>query len=547
MSGEWKGWKSWDAYLKAGIVEDSVDFSDEPIIVDHAVGRTKKAIGKCWPMDAAVAYTLMKAGPDNPLKWADMVNVYTRMAAVMMTRKVAYGQMPKPNVKSCGHDEVFATNKWLAKPVISFALGDKKVEATIKWETGWNSKGFGVWLENVKEDKDSYSALLKEGYPEITDEIISLTKLRLKQGSDVNINSSVFLTEKCFTPLREWLISYIKYMANVKHPELELTNVYMTYSSASIIKTSSNTKGVCKWADDPEKECAHHDNVRVYMWGMVRSGDGFKTLYRREQCYKGWNGNQVQDIRIQDIPHSKIVSWEEVRRSMADAIPESEVIGHIRESLARMLKRNDNIVSKSGRGKNSLHRWSDWSWLAEMTAYVKNTSSKNRKAGDIVKGWKYTKINSRHSYGHEIAEFVWKPVDELKDYIVGRKEPNTSSWQSASGIMTNYRFATKQQVIEFMEKLHQLHEDVGGFYAYREHDGIEKNERGEWSVRSMPVTLAMYGRVDPEDYLSPQEVLVLFRNASEAVLEEHLPNFYTKPNYGIRTAKPKETQPTTNV
>ena len=39
----------------------SVDFSEEAIIVDHAVGRTKKAIGKCWPMDGQLL-TLMKAG-----------------------------------------------------------------------------------------------------------------------------------------------------------------------------------------------------------------------------------------------------------------------------------------------------------------------------------------------------------------------------------------------------------------------------------------------------------------------------------------------------
>ena len=41
MSGEWQGWQKWDKYMDAGIVEDNVDFSDEPIIVAHAVGRTK--------------------------------------------------------------------------------------------------------------------------------------------------------------------------------------------------------------------------------------------------------------------------------------------------------------------------------------------------------------------------------------------------------------------------------------------------------------------------------------------------------------------------
>ena len=78
MSGEWQGWQNWTRYKEAGIVEDAVDFSEEAIIVDHAVGRTKDAIGKCWPMDAAVAYTLMKGGPDAALTWRDMVNTYTR-------------------------------------------------------------------------------------------------------------------------------------------------------------------------------------------------------------------------------------------------------------------------------------------------------------------------------------------------------------------------------------------------------------------------------------------------------------------------------------
>ena len=325
-------------------------------------------------------------------------------------------------------------------------------------------------------------------------------------------------------------------------------HIVMSYDNENMVKSRQNTRGKCKWADTEKAgTCAHHHPNTKRMWALIRGEDeSFRTIYGRHQCYEGWNGNQFRNqVHHNRIKHTNIVAWESVRRSMANAIPDNEVIMSIRESLARMLKRNDNIVSKSGRGKNSLHKWSDWGWLAEMSAHVKNTSSKNRKAGDIVNGWKYTKINSRHSFGHEIAEFVWKPVDELKDFIVGRKEPDSSSWQGASGIMTNYRFATKTQVIEFMEKIHELHEDLGGFYARRTHDGIEKTENGEWSVRSMNVTIAMHGRVDPEDYLSPQEVLAVFRNASEAVLEEHMPNFCSKPSYRI-TTEIKETQPAKN-
>jgi hypothetical protein len=193
-----------------------------------------------------------------------------------------------------------------------------------------------------------------------------------------------------------------------------------------------------------------------------------------------------------------------------------------------MLKRNDNIVSKSGRGKNSQHAWSDWGWLAEMSAYVKNTSSKNRKAGDTENGWKYCKVRSRTSFGHEIADFVWKPIEEIKDYVVGRKEP--SDW-SASSIMSNLRFSTKQQCIDFMSAVAQAHIDNSGHFRQRTHQGLEKNDDGEWSIRSFTIDITMLGSVDPDDYLSPQQVIGMWRHASDAVLDEHKPNFERKPAY----------------
>tara|TARA_R110002012_G_scaffold194939_2_gene363172 strand:- start:2612 stop:4195 length:1584 start_codon:yes stop_codon:yes gene_type:complete len=522
--GEWTGWKDWDSFKEAGIVENAVDFSDEPIIVDHAVGRTKKAIGKCWPMDAAVAYTLMKAGPDKPLKWADMVNTFTRMASVMMTRKVAYGSVPKPNTPSCGHDEVDAVIHNLIAPQYQMS-GDNVM---ITFPQSWNSKTFN---HHLKVEEDAHLEA-KTKSPFDYDTLRGLVSPRME--TSYSLTTADLLWDDYFKPVREYLCE----SALILFPHAK--DVTFSKLNDTIIKSHTPTKGVCGWSD-PHKRCAHHDNIETSMWAMIRSdeeGDnGFKTIFSRRSEYDGWNYDQ---FRGHSPHHKNVVSWEEMRRTLGEKAPEEQVILDIRESLTRMLKRNDNIVSKEGRGKNSLHSWSDWGWLAEMSAYVKNTSSKNRKAGDVVNGWVYTKINSRRSYGHEIAEFIWKPQDELKDYLVGRKEPDASSWQGASGIMTNYRFATKQDVIDYMSKLHDLHEEMDGFYARRHHCGIEKTEDGEWSVRSMPVSLSMYGRVDPEDYLTPQQLLVLFRKASQEVLAEHMDNLHDSPNYRINTTQPKD-------
>jgi hypothetical protein len=273
---------------------------------------------------------------------------------------------------------------------------------------------------------------------------------------------------------------------------------------------------------------------------MIRLGDkdsnSFKTAWTRGPCQGGWNHHQW-NTHASDMTPANVVAWDEMQRGLSQAVPEVDVIKHIRDSLARMLKRNDNIVSKQGRGKNSLHSWSDWGWLAEMSAYVKNTSSKNRKEGDVENGWKYTKVRSRKSFGHEIADFVWRPVETIKDYLCGRKEP--TDW-SASGVMQTLRFSTKQQCIDFMAAVSQAHLDNGGHYSNRTHDGLEKEENGEWSIRSVEITMTMHGRIDPEDYLTPQEVVAMWRNAAPAVLDEHKPNFEKTPAYTVKQAPPKE-------
>ena len=86
------------------------------------------------------------------------------------------------------------------------------------------------------------------------------------------------------------------------------------------------------------------------------------------------------------------------------------------------------------------------------------------------------------------------------------------------------------------------HLNNGGHFAHREHDGFEKSENGtSWSIRSITVSerLVMKGTVDPEDYMSPEEFMTLYRNAAPVVIKEHRENFIRLPNYTIADA-PKE-------
>lgn len=529
MSGEWQGWQNWTRYKEAGIVEDAVDFSEEAIIVDHAVGRTKDAIGKCWPMDAAVAYTLMKGGPDAALTWRDMVNTYTRAAAVMMTGKVGYGVVPTPDTPSCGHDEIEGYLVELGEPKISSA-------GALFLASSYGYRTLGQWLDDL--DPLHYEAhdldAIKKKYTGI------------RMNKNMELPASMLVTDEWFSELLALLVDAF----NRGDDEFDTPKVLKPLkisTATNMIRSRSKTYGECKWKGS-DKVCLHHDRPTSRMWSMIRKDgkdagmSGYHTAWNRSPCGSGDNYNQW-NFSMAKITPKNVVAWDTMRRGMAQAIPENTVIEHIRESLTRMLKRNDNIVSKTGRGKNSTHRWSDWGWLAEMSAYVKNTSSKNRKAGDVENGWVYTKVRARKSYGHEIADFVWRPKEQIKDYVVGRQEPTD---YYTSGIMQNMRFPTKEACKKFMETIAEAHIDAGGHYANRTHDGLEKNEAGKWSIRSIEINMTMHGRIDPDDYLSPQEVVTMWRHAAPAVLAEHKSNFEKSPQYIVKQAPPTTTEGVTN-
>jgi hypothetical protein len=526
--GEWTGWKKWNDFKNAGIVENAVDFSDEAIITDHAVGRTKDAIDMCWPMDAAVAYTLMKVGPDVELSKVDMVNTFTRSAAVMMTGKVAYGEFPKPGVESCGHDEIIGHIHTLAGLVFK--------EATAEGEP------VRMQFDPSYYNKKTMSQFLKQQDVEEGDPLFDLCKVRTNQSVS-QLTTEHFMTWEYFRPLREFIFD--------KFGEFVIEH------SDDINKSRSSTRGECKWADDPDKQCKHHDQPKIHNWGMVRTADGFDTIWHRERTYAGWNYDQFNDY-VFDTPEkiSGTVLWSEVSRSLSNAIDEKQVVRYISKSLQRMLKRADNIVAKHGEGRDATFSWSDWSWLADLTSQIKGTNSKKRKENEIANGWIYTKVNSRMSFGHEIADFVWRPADEIFEYgvkVTGWKD-SRYSWSSTEiAPMSGLRFASPEQAKAFIVAIRSAHLENGGFLTARSHTGLEKDLLSE-SNNGMSFSVVKYNMQDkyelagvyhPEEYMHPAQLHMMYRNAAPAVIAPHDEKLTNSPTKGgpyrvIEVAPPEE-------
>jgi hypothetical protein len=525
--GEWTGWKKWNDFKNAGIVENAVDFSDEAIITDHAVGRTKDAIDMCWPMDAAVAYTLMKVGPDVELSKVDMVNTFTRSAAVMMTGKVAYGEFPKPGVESCGHDEIMGYIHTLA------ALTFKAVA---------EGEPVRILFDNSYYNKKSMSQFLKQQDVEEGDPLFDLCKVRT--NDDIHqLTTEHFMTWEYFRPLREFIFD--------QFGEFVITH------SDDINKSRSFTRGKCKWADDPDKQCKHHNQPMIHNWGMVRTANGFDTIWNRERTYAGWNWDQFSDYAF-DTPEkiSGTVLWSEVSRSLSNAIDEKQVVRYISKSLQRMLKRTDNIVAKHGEGRDATFSWSDWSWLADLTSQIKGTNSKKRKENEIANGWIYTKVNSRMSFGHEIADFVWRPADDIFEYgvkVSGWKDSRYSWNSTETAPMSGLRFASPEQAKAFIVAIRSAHLEHGGFMTARSHTGLEKDLLDEGN-NGMSFSVVKYNMQDkyelagvyhPEEYMHPAQLHMMYRNAAPAVIAPHDEKLTKSPTKGgpyrvIEVAPPEE-------
>ena len=442
---ERQGWSTWTKFKEAGIVDEHVNFSDEKVIIDHALGKTKQTIGECWPMDAAVAYTLAAAGPSMRLTSMEMVNQYTRMAAVMMSQKVAYGEVPDPNAESCGHDEVNAMNIIFGSPRVFTSGGEKHIYLL----NAYNETPLTQWLE-------------RRDAPE---EIVALSKLRVSITSPLveditHARLHALFTIERFTPLRQ----YIERWA-------ETTKWRIQGSSSTQVGvpwTTEHTFGECQWADDEHTACAHHDRPKIDAWVLIKEVDEngsvvpnrFCELWSRRKgevvVSDGWNWDQLRSgpVLMSKVTPERVVLFDNVKRNLANQMDEKRVRKEINASLRRMLGRNLNCVTKEGIRNTATYQWKNWSWLNDMQAWVAQTSKKNRKEGDVVQGWNYTKYESRKSFGHEIAKFKWVPDEAPSYWTVAVQKRDDSYWSYRNTTVDMpFSFPTEDDAFQFLSYL----------------------------------------------------------------------------------------------
>ena len=434
---ERKGYTYWDLALKAGAVGTEITYTDNAVIRDHAIGKTREQMGACYPMDLAVAYSLACVGPAGSLTINGLVNDYTRKATLMMTGKVGYGTCSNPETESCGHDMV---------------------------DTYLHTMPEVVYYED-ESTRTKYLRFAKLHPRERVEEDEAQQHWQLHTfRSDTKYSCpyiAIFGVDEDGNP-HEKLSAFRKH-----YEEKHDCNVWRKKENDGAQIKTTHTKGTCLWKDDSEKNCFHHDNDTIEDWFLIKDEDDpsqFVTIWKSGKhsgTHSGWSRDQISNSLGwgygTNVPRERLVLFSTVVRNLTHQIPEKEVIKQIRKSLARMVKWaggrslveviDDETapLTQNGKHKRTIrtqYKWSDWSWVADLDSFIQDTRSKGRKVGDRVcskcysegvtdaygnhtchtdcnEGWLYDKYESKRSYGHEIAKFRWIPIMGNDHYPVG--------------------------------------------------------------------------------------------------------------------------------
>tara|TARA_R110000850_G_scaffold258817_1_gene385536 strand:- start:457 stop:1482 length:1026 start_codon:yes stop_codon:yes gene_type:complete len=230
---------------------------------------------------------------------------------------------------------------------------------------------------------------------------------------------------------------------------LELIQQYIPFT----MKPNSNW---CTRSDDGEDWCAKHSPDTSGFTRHWVFHEGLPTLTVNSPISK-YEKNKVQMHKEQC---GNTLLFSEHKRRLIKDVNDKDVVRLMNKSLTRMVKRGTVRQVSSGRGR--MFEWKAWGWLQNIRTRILASNAKQRKIDDVVNGWKYTKGNTTMSYGMEINDHDWKPVEDVSTWQVKVIVPY--AYDSWNGLQMRtdetalpHIFFTKQDAFDYM---HQLTEAI---------------------------------------------------------------------------------------
>jgi len=282
----------------------------------------------------------------------------------------------------------------------------------------------------------------------------------------------------------------------------------------------------------------HEDGVRLH-WNQITSsysydnahfGGGLLGATELWQYDSGWSGRSWS-LRSNGQRNRRDYRklWESEdgfypiplqgnERMVMNMLEDREVLKYINKSLNRMTKSGKAIQVTGGRGRT--FRWNKWGWLDEYRQKHLVTMAKQRKLGDVVNGWEFTKGQITNIHGVEICDHEWHPVSPVSYFTVKQEVPaieedrygwynhDTNRWEPTINIARRkihlpYFFMNEGEAQEIADELNS--------HSYpRKGMGIRFN--GELltpthSVVEVSAPMIVRGEAMIEDYMHPEEML----------------------------------------
>lgn len=517
-------YRSADEWQGLGLIGDTLLFTDDEIVTQQAIGYTKHLCKVNCPMDIAVVYSMLNQGEGATPTAKDLLNEHTRLAYYYESGKVADGWYTPPLAE--GEEEPFdcgytgMNDAWM----YSDTMSNQGWDGHESWIAGMNPPPVKDLLGLVKaivanEDGWALARLLRtNGWCNLDwkEHFKDYYKEHMNAKYKMGFIKTYATSPSNYYPSRKAIESKTL-LAAIEHL---LPHPYM------FISGSVSHKQMC--GRDGGDHCSTHNKDSSNMVRDWVFADDLRELTSNGAI----SSYQVGKVQLKKQNCNNLTPFTDHKRRLIQEVNDKEVLRLMNKSLTRMVKRGTVQQVSTGRGR--MFSWTAWGWLESVRTRILASNAKQRKLDDVVNGWKYTKGKTTMSYGMEINDHEWVPVEQVTIWTVVMHTPYWNQGHSWNNDYDNggkihrdttvlpHVFFEENEALVYADRLQEFDfSPVGGVSRLRT---VSKNfdvtiPLPTYSVTKQNFTLTVDGVAMVEDYSTPKE---LFKEMQTGNKEQYL-------------------------
>jgi len=494
----YRAYRKADTWEEQGLIGDTLLFTDDEIVTQQAIGYTKDLCSYNCPMDIAVVYSMLNRGQGATPTARELLNDYTRTAYYFEAGIVADGYVYEPT------EDLYTCTPITDFPRLSYSTSSY---GNLRYSPALDPAKLEGFIAKILEDKNVglMNALLDaynwEGGPRHT-------FARAAQGD----------YKEFFLFKRDGTVNNQPFQDMMKAQRDEDESVRASTVIALIqeyVPWEINTNDRCNRSADEEQYCTTHNPKNFFNRAWVFNPNSSRRLYTNEPVSE-WN-NRGTHIGKNHTHTMSMLRFSDHKRRLIQEVNDKEVLKLINKSLTRMAKRGTVRQVSSGRGR--MFEWTAWTWLESIRTRILASNAKQRKIGDEVNGWKYTTGRTTESFGMEIHDHDWKPVEDLHYYTVEGRFPSTDTWSGENGRIDKKRlivpivffdeasaFAHKTSMETLSLYSHEVGLNCVPTQRVLDSEYNVSSPEPTWSVKKNIVSMSVDGIAVIEDYDTPQDM-----------------------------------------